>query len=125
MPDGRERRSDGGMPLGAAFTFVSDAEELSQQLAFSSAGTRIGYHVGYLAKDRYPPLTTLSQDQRRALCTLADFVLHLADAGWVNLLQYRLKEERFLYLLVVRPRRRSGGIPSLAKLPTTLPQEGV
>lgn len=85
---------------------VTDANALSALIADALPGTSIAYHVGALARDRYPHLSTLPVDRRAELNVLADYALRLAEAGWVHLVQRRVAYERFAYLLVIRPRSR-------------------
>ncbi len=102
---------------------VHDANALSDFIADAVAGAIIGYHIGALARDRYRGLSQLPETQCRELGILADYALRLADAGWAHLVQRRLGEERFLYLLVVRPRRRTRSMQALPSVPGILQQE--
>lgn len=98
---------------------VADANALSAIIADAAPGVVVIYHVGMLARDRYPNLSHLPEDRRAELNVLADYALRLADAGWVHLLQRRIAEERFAYLLVIRHRLRSarrGEMPTLRPL---------
>ena len=94
-------------PRPAALEFATDVATLCELLTNAPPGRSIAYHVGALARDRYPNLSTLSDARRRQLNEVADYVLRLAAAGRVNLTQRRLDEERFLYLLEVRRQPRS------------------
>lgn len=102
---------------------VADANALSDFIADAVAGAIIGYHIGTLARDRYRGLSHLPEAQRCELGILADYALRLADAGWAHLVQRRLGEERFVYLLVVRPRRRARGMQALPSIPPILQQD--
>ena len=102
---------------------VADANALSDFIAEAVAGAIIGYHIGALARDRYRGLSQLPDAQCCELGILADYALRLADAGWAHLVQRRLGEERFLYLLVVRPRRRTRSMRVLPSVPSILQQE--
>lgn len=99
---------------------VADANALSDFIADAAAGAIIGYHIGALARDRYRGLSQLPDAQCRELGILADYALRLADAGWAHLVQRRLGEERFLYLLVVRPRRRRGDALVMPSMPVVI-----
>jgi len=81
--------------------------DLCDRLADAKAGDIITYHVGMLARDRAPETQVLSLDRCRQLGAVADRVLLLAEAGWVHLVQRRVGEECFAYLLIVRPRPRA------------------
>jgi hypothetical protein len=89
----------------------ADAAALHALLRDAPPGRAIAYHVGALARDRYPNLSKLPEARRRALDRLAAEALRLAEAGRVSLIQRRLGEERFLYLLVVRRPTRSAARP--------------
>lgn len=86
---------------------VVSENDLCDRLADALPGDTITYHVGMLARDRAPQTQVLSPDRCRDLAAVADRVLQLAEAGWVHLVQRRLGEERFAYLLIVRPRPRA------------------
>ena len=86
---------------------VLTENDLCDRLADAQAGDVITYHVGMLARDRAPQTQVLSADRCRDLGAVADRVLQLAEAGWVHLVQRRLGEECFAYLLIVRPRPRA------------------
>lgn len=86
---------------------VRTENDLCDRLADAQAGDVITYHVGMLARDRSPQTQILSNDRCRNLGAVADRVLQLAEAGWVHLVQRRLGEESFAYLLIVRPRPRA------------------
>jgi hypothetical protein len=96
-----QAENDNGPPL----PLIYDALALSARIADAQPGTILAYHIGALARDRYAPLSTLAEAERVALSILADYALRLAETGWAHLLQRRLGEERFLYLLVIRARR--------------------
>jgi hypothetical protein len=81
--------------------------DLHDRLADALPGDVITYHVGLLARDRAPQSQMLSKEHCRELSTVADKVLKLADAGWAHLVQRRIGEECFAYLLIVRPRPRA------------------
>jgi len=86
---------------------VRSEQDLRDRLADARPGDIITYHIGMLARDRTPQSQILSADRCRVLGAVADRVLGLAEAGWAHPLQRRLSEERFAYLLIVRPRPRA------------------
>ena len=94
------------VPVPAQPTVLTE-NDLCDRLADAQAGDVITYHVGMLARDRAPQTHVLSTDRCRDLGAVADRVLQLAEAGWVHLVQRRLGEECFAYLLIVRPRPRA------------------
>ena len=101
---------------GPPLPLIRDALALSERMAEARPGTILAYHIGALARDRYAPLSTLAEAERIALSILADYALCLAEAGWADLLQRRLGEERFLYLLVVRAQRPRASLAPLPRL---------
>jgi hypothetical protein len=109
-------------PTATSSAVIADENDLCDRLVESRPGDVITYHVGVLARDRAPETQMLPPERCRELGTLANRVLELAEAGWVHLLQRRLGEECFAYLLVVRPRPRSGRRAGLVP-PVFLPRE--
>lgn len=87
----------------AAIHIVLNEHDLAMRLADAKPGDVMTYHVGMLARDRWPTSLVLAEERRIALNAVADRVRKLADAGWVHLLQRRVGDECFAYLLVVRP----------------------
>lgn len=89
---------------------VRDVNALCDWVTTASPGDTIAYHVGFLARDRYPIISNLPEDGRLELDALADCVLRMGEAGWVHPLQRRIDVECFAYLVVVRtrPRQRRG-----------------
>ena len=85
---------------------VRSLNGLADRLAAAMPGEAITYHVGMLARDRWPLSFVLPEVHRLELNAIADRAQQLADAGMVHLVQRRLAEERFAYLLIVRPRPR-------------------
>jgi len=94
------------LPMAARPAVLTE-NDLCDRLADAQAGDVITYHVGMLARDRAPQTQVLSLDRCRDLGAVADRVLQLAEAGWVHLVQRRIGEECFAYLLIVRPRPRA------------------
>ena len=91
----------------AAQPIVLTENDLCDRLADAQVGDVITYHVGMLARDRAPQTQVLGPDRCRDLGAVADRALQLAEAGWVHLVQSRLDEARFAYLLIVRSRPRA------------------
>lgn len=86
---------------------VMTENDLCDRLADALPGDVITYHIGLLARDRAPQSQMLTPERCRELGAVADRVLRLAEIGWAHLVQRRIGEECFAYLLVVRPRPRS------------------
>jgi hypothetical protein len=94
------------LPFAARADVVSTENELHDRLARAEPGAALIYHIGMLARDRDRLATTLTPEQRDELNALASRAWRLAASGWGNLLQRRIGEECFAYLLVVRKRPR-------------------
>jgi hypothetical protein len=97
---------------------VRDANALCDWVTAASPGATIAYHVGFLARDRYKVISDLPEDERLELDALADCVMRMREAGWVHLLQRRIKVECFAYLVVMRTRPRQRRGESVIPLPT-------
>ena len=98
------------LSITAALNVVRNEHDLGARVAVAMPGDIMTYHVGMLARDRWPCSFVLTEERRITLNAVANRVRKLADAGWVHLLQRRVGDECFAYLLVVRPRpRRSRG----------------
>lgn len=108
--------SAGAALPAVAQPIVLTENDLCDRLAEAEIGDVITYHVGMLARDRAPQTQALSQQRCQDLGAVADRVLRLAEAGWVHLVQRRLGEGRFAYLLIVRPRSRSAGSAAIPAL---------
>lgn len=80
---------------------------LCNRLADAAPGDTIVYHVGLLARDRDKIVTTLFPDRRDELEIVARRAWQMAEAGLVHLLQRRVADECFAYLVIVRPRPRN------------------
>ncbi|SDD06332.1 hypothetical protein [Belnapia rosea] len=87
---------------------VMSEHNLCDRLADALPGDVITYHIGLLARDRAPQSQMLSIERCRELGAVADRALRLAESGWAHLVQRRIGEECFAYLLIVRPRPRRG-----------------
>lgn len=100
------------LPFTSRFDVVRTENQLHDRLADAVPGTTIVYYIGILARDRDRLATTLTPDQREELNALAARAWRLATAGWADLLQRRIGDECFAYLLIVRkrPRRTTASI---------------
>ena len=98
------------LPFTSRFDVVRNENQLHDRLADAVPGTTIVYHIGILARDRDRLATTLTPEQRDELNALASRAWRLASAGWADLLQRRLGEECFAYLLIVRKRPRRNAV---------------
>ena len=79
---------------------------LCDRFAEAAPGDAIVYHIGLLARDRDKVATNLAPDHRDELEIVARRAWQMAEAGLAHLLQRRVADERFAYLLIVRPRPR-------------------
>lgn len=86
---------------------VADANTLCDRVTAAMPGEAITYFVGLLARDRDRLASSLLPEQRIELNAIAACAWRLAEAGWGHLVQRRVAEDRFAYLLIVRPRPRS------------------
>ena len=69
-------------------------------------GDRLVYHTGFLAFDLRPDSLSGTPAQRQELRRVATRAWQLAQDGVVHLVQRRLGEAAFDYMIVVRPRPR-------------------
>ncbi len=113
-------RSHATLPLTIRRGAVSTENELHDRLASALPGTAIVYHIGMLARDRDRLATMLTPEQRDELNALASRAWRLTAAGWADLLQSRLGEECFAYLLVVRKRPLSARSARALAAPTLM-----
>lgn len=79
---------------------------LCDRLAEAIAGDIITYHIGMLARDRDKAASQLLPDERLELIAVADRARRFSEAGLAHLVQRRIADGRFAYLLIVRPRSR-------------------
>ncbi len=96
-------------PMSAAsapLDVVLTENGLCDRLADAIAGDIVTYHIGMLARDRDKAASQLSPDERLELIAVADRARRFSDAGFAHLVQRRVADERFAYLLIVRPRPR-------------------
>ncbi len=80
---------------------------LCDRVADATPGDTIVYHIGLLARDRDKILTMVMPDRRDELEIVARRAWQMAEAGLVHLLQRRVADECFAYLVIVRPRPRN------------------
>jgi hypothetical protein len=80
---------------------------LCDRLADATPGDTIVYHIGLLARDRDKIVTMLMPERRDELEIVARRAWQMAEAGLVHLLQRRVADECFAYLVIVRPRPRN------------------
>jgi hypothetical protein len=83
------------LPSTAYGVAVSTENELHDRLERAEPGTAIAYHIGMLARDRDRLATALTPGERDDLNALASRAWRLAAAGWADLVQQRIGEERF------------------------------
>lgn len=77
----------------------------------AAAGDILEYHQGFLALDRSSHGDAFRDLERVALGRIADQAMRLAEQGLVHLLQRRVRDERFSYLAIARPRTVSSPLP--------------
>jgi hypothetical protein len=82
--------------------------ELCAWLAAAESGDRIEYHRGFLAIDRFPLISELSEADRELLSQLASRAYQLAGQDLVHLVQERLGPDHFSYVAVARPKPKHG-----------------
>ncbi|GGC64387.1 hypothetical protein GCM10011504_48130 [Siccirubricoccus deserti] len=99
--------SSANAPLDVVLT----ENDLCDRLADAMAGAIITYHIGMLARDRDKAASQLPPDERLELIAVAERARRFSEAGLAHLVQRRVGEERFAYLLIVRSRPRNGRSP--------------
>ena len=87
----------------------------------ASPGDILEYHQGFLALDRSTRKASVKERERAALGRVADQAMRLAEHGLVHLLQRRVRDERFSYLAIARPRT----VSSPLSISTLIPEEKV
>ena len=85
----------------------------------AAAGDILEYHQGFLALDRSSHGDAFRDLERAALGRIADQAMRLAEHGFVHLLQRRVRDERFSYLAIARPR----AVSSPLSISTLIPEE--
>ena len=85
----------------------------------AAAGDILEYHQGFLALDRSSHGDAFRDLERAALGRIADQAMRLAEHGFVHLLQRRVRDERFSYLAIARPRT----VSSPLSISTLIPEE--
>jgi hypothetical protein len=86
-------------------TLISE-ERLCDWVANARPGQRVEYYRGYLAYDRMPSTSTLSEPDQRALVAVAKRVMQLASDGRVVPVQMRLAVGEYSYI-AAKARHRS------------------
>jgi hypothetical protein len=114
---------DATPPMTRRFDIVTNENELCDRLAEATPGTAITYHIGMLARDRDRLATKLTPQQRNELNAVASRAWRLAAAGWADLVQRRVGDACFAYLLVVRRRPLSARSQRAMALPSLLVAE--
>lgn len=82
-----------------AHSLAMTANRLCDCMAEATPGTVLIYHLGMLARDR----VRLPEGQRQEVQLVADQAMAFAEQGRAHLLQRRIGQHAFAYLLVVRP----------------------
>ncbi len=79
-------------------------------------GDRLAYHTGFLVVDTTANVSTLAKSEREGLRATADAAYRLAELGRVHLVQERLGQDRFAYLVIARPQtsRNANALTQLA-----------
>jgi hypothetical protein len=67
-------------------------------------GDALEYHRGFLALDRSVRTPAMSEDDRIALCQMANLAMRLANRGLIDFVQRRIARDCFSYLAVARSR---------------------
>jgi hypothetical protein len=93
--------------------------DLLAWLGQAKAGDVLEYHQGFLALDRSTRKDSVKERERAALGRVADQAMRLAEHGLVHLLQRRVRDERFSYLAIARPR----AVSSPLSISTLIPEE--
>ena len=93
--------------------------DLLAWLGQAEAGDVLEYHQGFLALDRSTRKDSVKERERAALGRVADQAMRLAEHGLVHLLQRRVRDERFSYLAIARPR----AVSSPLSISTLIPEE--
>ena len=83
----------------------------------ASPGDVLEYHQGFLALDRSPRGDAFRDRERAALGRMASQAMRLAEHGLVHLLQRRVRDERFSYLAIARPRAVSSPLSTSTLIP--------
>jgi hypothetical protein len=80
-------------------------------LVEAPAGAKLTYHSGFLARDRMPGMSELSEESRRRAHAIAFRVMTAAAHGAVRLIQHRHGPEDYAYIAVKAKRRAVGRMP--------------
>ena len=90
--------------------------ELYAWIAQAEAGQAQVYHRGFLVVDADKAISTLPEDQRLALRSLADAAFRAAAQGLVHLFQERLGPNQFAYIAFARPKPKAAAVSLSALL---------
>ena len=114
----RIEHTDEGMT--SRLDVVVTENELCDRLAEAEAGATIAYHIGLLARDRDKVASALPPERIVELNTVASRAWRLAEAGWADLVQRRVRVDCFAYLLIIRRRPLSARSTRAQMLPSLL-----
>jgi hypothetical protein len=89
-------------------TLMSE-ERFCDWVADAPPGQRVEYYRGFLASDRMPSTSTLSEPDRRALVAVAKRVMQVAADGRVVPVQLRLADGEYSYIAAKTRHRPAGG----------------
>lgn len=84
-------------------------ERLCDWVASARPGERIEYYRGFLAYDRMPSTSSLSEPDQRTLVAIARRVMQLASDGRLVLIQARLAVGEYSYIAAKTRHRPAGG----------------
>lgn len=90
--------------------------ELCAWLGQATPGEVLEYHRGFLALDRYPFMSRLSDRERAELIRLSKRAFWAAEQGLAHLVQHRHGPDDYSYLVVARPRLKRPHVRSLSEL---------
>lgn len=92
------------------------ATDLIAWLGQAAPGDRFEYHDGFLAIDTMPSTDRLAERNRLGLLEIARVAYRAAERGLAHLVQRRNGPDDFTYLIIARPRPKSGRRSVLAIL---------
>lgn len=96
--------------------FPLNAISFCAWLSQAEPGETIEYHRGFLALDRYPFISRLSDRERGELIRLSKRAFQAAERGLAHLVQHRHGPDDYSYLVVARPRLKRAHVRSLSNL---------
>jgi hypothetical protein len=86
-----------------------DEERFCDWVANARLGQRVEYYRGFLAYDRMPSTSILSEPDRRVLVAVAKRVMQVAADGRIVPLQARLADGEYSYIAAKTRHRPAGG----------------